>query len=96
MIVVLLTVRPIVTLKEVFSSQFLIAVAAGEVLRMPGVAQSCYHLSNDRFVAGTTDSLLGRLHSLFVHILLQVPKHGVKVWWDDRFVHLSVRHLEVV
>ena len=46
MVVVLLAVRPPVSLKEVLCAKFLVTVTAGEVFRVPGVTQCSDHLKD--------------------------------------------------
>lgn len=77
--VVLLTVRFTITLIEVACAEFLIAVGANEVLRMPHAAQSCHYLANNRLLTGRTASFAGTgIYALVVHVLTKRTKHRVK------------------
>lgn len=77
--VVRLAVRMTIAFEEVTSAQLLLAVAAQEVLRVPGFAQRSYHLANDRLVARVAASLLGRVHTLTVHVSLQATQHRIQL-----------------
>jgi len=90
--VVLLTVGPTLSFKEVLGAKLLVAMGTGEVLRMPCVPKGRDHLTNDRFAASSAHTFLLRLHPLLVHVLLQVSKHVIKVGSssNNRLVHLEV------
>lgn len=77
--VVRFAVRMTVTFEEVTGAQLLFAVTAEEVLRVPGLAQRRYHLADDRLVARITASLLGRVHTLAVHVSLQATEHRIQL-----------------
>lgn len=62
--IVSLAVRRSVALEEVPRAQLLIAVIASEVFRVPCLAQSRDHLTDDRLVACVTAALLHRVDSL--------------------------------
>jgi len=97
-VIVLLAIRLAVPLKEVLGAQFHVAMGATEVLRVPRVTEGGDHLPDDWFVASKADAFLFCFYSLFVHVLLQVSKHIIKVRCpsDDGLVHVSLVHLEVV
>lgn len=48
--IVRLAIRVALPLKEVARAEFLIAVSARKVFRMPRLAQSCYHLRNENMI----------------------------------------------
>lgn len=68
--VVWFTVRVSITFEEVPGTQFLVAMIAGKMLRMPGLAQGCDDLANDWLVAGVAASLLCSSNSLAAHVSL--------------------------
>lgn len=70
--VVGLAVRLTLPLEEVPGAQFLAAMGAGEVLRMPGFSQSGDDLPDNGFVAGVAASLLAGVDSLTAHVCLEV------------------------
>lgn len=59
-----------VALKEVARAQLLGAVRAGEVLRMPRLAQGGDHLAHYRLVARAATALLCCVYSLSTHVCL--------------------------
>lgn len=63
-VVVRLAVRVTVPFKEVAGAEFLLAVSADEVLRVPGLAERCDHLTHDRLVASAAAALLRCVNSL--------------------------------
>lgn len=63
-VVVRLAVRVTVPLKEVAGAEFLLAVGADEVLRVPGLAERRDHLTHDRLVASAAAALLRCVNSL--------------------------------
>lgn len=85
--VVRFAVRPSVAFEEVASAQFLRAVGAQEVLRMPRLAQGRDHLADDRLVARRATALLRRIHALSVHLGGQAPEHAIQ--WRGRVHRLS-------
>ena len=91
MVVVLLTVGLSIPLKEVHCSQFLVAVAAHEVFRVPSVAQCSDHLPHNWLGTSCTDTLLLGLDTLLVHILLQVAQHVIQIRGSTN--HLIVKYL---
>lgn len=62
--VVRLAVRVAVPLEEVAGAEFLLAVGADEVLRVPGLAQRRDHLTHNRLVASAATALLRCVHTL--------------------------------
>lgn len=66
--VVWLAVWMTITFEEVSGAQFLVAVVASEVLRMPGLAQSSDDLANNWLVAGVATSFLRCSYSLTAHV----------------------------
>lgn len=77
--VIRLAVRMAVAFEEVTGAELLFAVAAQEVLRVPGFAQRRYHLADYRLVARVAASLLGRVHTLAVHVSLQTAQHRIQL-----------------
>lgn len=67
-VVVWLTVRLAVPLEEVAGTKLLVAVRAGEVLRVPRPSQGCDYLANDGFIAGTAAALLRGGDALLRHV----------------------------
>lgn len=76
-VVVFLTVRLPLTLKEVPGADLLLTVGAHKVLRVPRSAHGSHHLSSNRFLAGTTDTFSHRLDSKSVEVGLQASQHVV-------------------
>lgn len=66
--IVRLAVRFALPFEEVSSAQFLGAMGAGKVLRVPRFAQSGDHLTYDRFFASAAASLLAGVDSLTAHV----------------------------
>jgi len=97
-VVAVFTVRFAVSLEEVLSAELLVALVAGETLRVPGVTQGSDHLPHYRLPAGSTHSLLLNFDSLLVHVLLEVSQHHVKVGGPSyhRLINIPSIHLEVV
>jgi hypothetical protein len=83
-VIVRFTVGLPVAFEEIPGAQFLGAMGAGEVLRMPGLAQGGDHLPHDGFVAGAAASLLAGVDSLPTHVRLQVPEHRIEVLLGGR------------
>ena len=79
MVIVLLTVRLAVSLKEVHGAQLLVAVTAHEVLWVPGVPQCSDDLANYRLAASCTNSFLLGLNPLLVHVFLQIAQHVIQI-----------------
>lgn len=77
--VVLLAVWSAVTFKEVLGAQLLVAMRAGEVLRVPGLAQGCDHPPHDGFVAGGAAALLCGGNALLSHVAGQRAEHRIKL-----------------
>lgn len=57
-----------VAFKEITCTQFLATMIAGEMLRMPCLAQRGNHLTNNRFLACIAAALLHRIDTLTTHI----------------------------
>ena len=93
-VVAVFTVRSAVSLEEVLSAELLVALLAGETLRMPGVPQGRDHLTHYWLPAGSTHSLLLDFNSLLVHVLLQVSQHHVKVGGPS--YHLTMQHSIII
>lgn len=74
-VVVRLAVGPAVALEEVPGAQLLVAVSAGEVLRVPRATQRGDDLSDDGLIAGVAASLLGGLYSLAAHVCSKGSEH---------------------
>lgn len=68
-----------VALEKVARAQLLGAVGAGEVFRVPGLAQRGDHLSDNGLLAGAAAALLARVDTLATHVCLQVAEHRVQV-----------------
>jgi len=96
--IVLLTVRSALSLKEVLGAQLLVAMGAGKMLGMPRVAKGGDHLTHNRFAASSTHAFLLGFHALLVHVLLQVSKHVIKIGRSSNngLVNVAIVHLEVV
>ena len=62
--IVVLTVRFAISLEEVLSAELLVAVEAGEVLRVPGATQGSDHLTYYWLLTRSTHSLLLGLDTL--------------------------------
>jgi len=77
--VVLLAEWLAISLKEVHCSQFLVAMAAHEVLWMPSVPECSDHLPHNGLAARRTHTLLFGLNPLLVHVFLQVAQHVIKI-----------------
>lgn len=71
-VIVRLAVRVAIALEEIPGAQLLVAVIAGEVLRMPSFAESRYNLPYDGLIASIAAPLLGGVHSLAAHVGLQI------------------------
>lgn len=78
-VVISLAVGISIALEEVSGAQFLIAVIASEVLRVPCLAQCRDHLTDDRLVACVTAAFLHRVDSLTWHIRLKIAKHKLEL-----------------
>lgn len=68
-----------ISFKKIPCSQFLVTMGAREMLRMPCLAQSCYHLSDYGFVAGVATTFLCCIDSLTRHIGLEISKHRIQL-----------------
>ena len=88
--VAVFTVRFAVSLEEVLGAELLVALGAGETLRVPGVAEGSDHLAHYGLPTGSTHSLLLNFDSLLVHVLLEVSQHHVKVGGPS--YHLIEQH----
>jgi len=71
-VIVGLAVRLALPLEEVPGAQFLGAMGAGEMLRMPRLAQGGDDLAYDGFFAGAAASLLAGVYSLTAHVCIKV------------------------
>lgn len=71
--VVRFAVRFSIAFKEIPSAQFLGAMRASKVLRMPSLSQRGDDLSDDGFLAGTAAPLLAGGDTLAAHVCLQIP-----------------------
>lgn len=78
-VVVFLTVWLAISLEEVHCAQFLIAVAAGKVLRVPSMTKCSDNLTHYWFATCCTHTLLFGLDSLLIHVFLQVAQHVIKI-----------------
>ena len=94
--VAVLTVRFAISLEEVLSAELLVALVAGEALRVPGLTQGRDHLAYYRLPTGSTHSLLLDLNSLLVHVLLQVAQHHVQVGSPSYHLILTSQYLLVI
>ena len=56
-VVAVFTVRFAVSLEEVLSAELLVALVAGEALRVPGLAESRHTFVQDRFLTSRTSQL---------------------------------------
>lgn len=78
-VVVGFAVRLAVALEEVAGAQLLVAVGAGEVLGVPGLAQGRDHLADDGLVAGATAALLRGGDALLRHVGSQGAEHTIQL-----------------
>lgn len=78
-VVVFLTVRLPLALKEVPGAYLLLAVGAHKVLRVPCSAHGSHHLSNYGFLAGSADTFSHRLDTESVEVGLQASQHVVQL-----------------
>lgn len=76
--VIRLAIGTAIALEEVSSPQLLVAVRAGEVLRMPRATQRRDYLSHDGFLAGVAAPFLGCLDSLTTHVGAEGSQHVVQ------------------
>lgn len=84
--VVCLTVWLPLTLKEVPGADLLLAVGAHKVLGVPRFTHGSHHLSNNRFLAGTTNTFSHGLDSKSVEVGLEASQHVVQlVGWFGGF-----------
>ena len=95
-VVAVFTVGFAVSLEEVLSAELLVALVAGETLRVPGLSQGSDHLTHYRLPTGPTDSLLLDFNSLLVHVLLQVAQHHVQVGSPSYHLILTSQYLLVI
>lgn len=72
-VIVGFTIGMSIPLKEIPRTQFLIAVIARKMFRMPCLAQCRNHLPHNGFIATRAASLLCRCNTLTIHIGLQIP-----------------------
>lgn len=70
-------VRTAVSLEEISSAEFLVAMSAYEMLRMPRLTESGDNLADDWLIAGGAATLLGSGDSLPVHIGLERSQYTV-------------------
>lgn len=77
--VVTLAVRHAVALEEVAGAQLLLAVRAGEVLRVPNPPQRRDHLTNDSVVTRSTVTLGDDGDALAAHVAVETAQHVVQV-----------------
>lgn len=77
--VIRFAVRVAVSFEEIPGAQFLAAMRADEVLRMPGLAQRGDHLADDGLIASRAASFLRRIHSLLVHVRLKATQHRIQL-----------------
>lgn len=78
-VVVRLAVGLPIPFEEVPRAQLLGAMGAGEVLRVPGLAQCGYNLPYDRFIAGVAAPLLTGVDPLSAHISLEIAEHRIQI-----------------
>lgn len=69
-VVVLFAIGEAIAFEEVACAQFLVAVVAREMLRMPGLAQSSNDLAHNGFLTGVAAALLYSINTLTIHIRL--------------------------
>lgn len=79
--------RGSILLEETAASQRSGTAATGEVLRVPGTAQSCHHLPSNGLIAGATEALGLGGDTTAAEVRLQQAQHGVQAalvcrcWW---------------
>lgn len=69
-VIIGLAIWETVTLKEIPRAQFLLAMIAGKVLRMPCLTQGSYHLPDNWLITGTATTLLLCIYTLTTHVRL--------------------------
>lgn len=77
--VICLTVRLSLTLKEVPGANLLLTMCAHKVFGVPCAAHGGHHLSDNWLTAGSANSFSYRLHTQFVEVRLQATEHVVQL-----------------